>query len=38
MTEGPWLDPSEMFDDVFAETPPHLEAQRRQLLELEEED
>ena len=38
MTEGPWLDPATMFDDVYAETPPHLELQRRQLIELEEED
>lgn len=35
MTEGPFLDPAEMFDDVFAETPAHLEAQRQQMLELE---
>lgn len=36
MTEGPLLDPSEMFDDVYAEIPPHLEEQRRQMLALEE--
>ncbi len=36
MTEGPFLDPSEMFDDVYAELPPHLEEQRRQMLALEE--
>ena len=32
MTEGPWLDPSTMFDDVYAEIPAHLESQRRRLL------
>ncbi len=36
MTEGPFLDPSEMFDDVYADIPPHLEEQRRQMLALEE--
>jgi 2-oxoisovalerate dehydrogenase E1 component subunit alpha len=35
MTEGPFLDPSTMFDDVFAVTPPHLESQRRRMLEVE---
>jgi 2-oxoisovalerate dehydrogenase E1 component alpha subunit len=35
MTEGPFLDPTEMFDDVYAETPAHLEAQREQMLALE---
>ena len=35
MTEGPFLDPATMFDDVFAETPQHLELQRRQMLEIE---
>lgn len=35
MTEGPFIDPATMFDDVYAETPPHLELQRRQMLELE---
>jgi len=34
MTEGPWLDPSTMFDDVYAEVPAHLESQRRRLLEI----
>ncbi|MDH3548134.1 MAG: 3-methyl-2-oxobutanoate dehydrogenase (2-methylpropanoyl-transferring) subunit alpha [Gammaproteobacteria bacterium] len=34
MTEGPWLDPSTMFDDVYAEIPAHLESQRRRLLEI----
>ncbi len=36
MTEGPFLDPATMFDDVYAETPDHLEIQRRQMLALEE--
>ena len=35
MTEGPFLDPIEMFDDVYAELPAHLEKQRREMLELE---
>ncbi len=35
MTEGPFLDPGTMFDDVYAEVPPHLEAQRRRMLEVE---
>ncbi len=35
MTEGPFLDPSTMFDDVFAETPDHLERQRKYMLEIE---
>ena len=35
MTEGPFLDPGTMFDDVFAETPAHLESQRRRMLEVE---
>ncbi len=35
MTQGPWLDPASMFDDVFEVTPPHLEAQRQQMLALE---
>lgn len=34
MTEGPWLDPSTMFDDVYAETPRNLESQRRRMLEV----
>jgi len=34
MTEGPWLDPATMFDDVYAETPQHLESQRRRMLEV----
>ena len=34
MTEGPWLDPSTMFDDVYDEIPAHLESQRRRLLEI----
>lgn len=35
MTEGPFLDPSTMFDDVYAETPGHLESQRRRMMEIE---
>jgi 2-oxoisovalerate dehydrogenase E1 component alpha subunit len=36
MTEGPFLDPSEMFDDVYAELPEHLRLQRQQMRALEE--
>jgi TPP-dependent pyruvate/acetoin dehydrogenase alpha subunit len=35
MTEGPFIDPSTMFDDVYAEIPHHLESQRRRMLEVE---
>ena len=35
MTEGPFLDPASMFDDIFAETPAYLESQRRRMLEIE---
>jgi len=35
MTEGPYLDPATMFDDVYAETPRNLESQRRRMLEVE---
>jgi 2-oxoisovalerate dehydrogenase E1 component alpha subunit len=35
MTEGPWLDPATMFDDIYAETPQNLESQRRRMLEVE---
>ena len=35
MTEGPWLEPATMFDDVYAETPQNLESQRRRMLEVE---
>jgi len=35
MIQGPFLDPIEMFDDVYAELPEHLEKQRREMLELE---
>ena len=35
MTEEPWLDPATMFDDVYAETPKHLQSQRRRMLEVE---
>ena len=38
MTEGPFLDPATMFDDVYAETPHHLEAQRRRMLQVEASD
>ncbi|HUK02650.1 MAG TPA: thiamine pyrophosphate-dependent enzyme [Steroidobacteraceae bacterium] len=31
MSEGPRLDPSTMFEDVFKEMPPHLARQRREL-------
>jgi 2-oxoisovalerate dehydrogenase E1 component alpha subunit len=34
MTEGPWLNPETMFEDVYAEMPQHLESQRRRLLEI----
>ncbi len=36
MTEGPWLDPATMFDDVYAEPPGRLASQRRRMLEIEE--
>ncbi len=35
MTEGPWLDPATMFDDVYADKPRHLESECRRMLELE---
>ena len=35
MTEGPFLDPGEMFDDVYAELPEHLRLQRQQMRALE---
>ncbi len=34
MTEGPFLDPATMFEDVYAEMPQHLESQRRRMLEV----
>jgi 2-oxoisovalerate dehydrogenase E1 component alpha subunit len=34
MTEGPWLDPTTMFEDVYAEMPAHLESQQRRMLEI----
>lgn len=35
LTDGPFLDPAGMFDDVYAKTPAHLEKQRQQMLALE---
>ena len=35
MTDGPHLDPLTMFDDVYAETPAHLDAQREAMRQLE---
>jgi 2-oxoisovalerate dehydrogenase E1 component alpha subunit len=35
MTEGPFLDPASMFDDIYANAPAHLESQRRYMLEIE---
>jgi 2-oxoisovalerate dehydrogenase E1 component alpha subunit len=35
MTEGPWLDKNELFEDVFKDIPLHLIRQREQLRELE---
>jgi len=35
MTEGPFLDVHEMFEDVFEEMPAHLKRQQAELLELE---
>ena len=35
MTEGPFLDPSTMFDDIYAEVPQHLESQRRRMMKVE---
>jgi 2-oxoisovalerate dehydrogenase E1 component alpha subunit len=35
MTEGPFLDPQEMFEDVFEEMPAHLKAQQEEMLALE---
>ena len=34
MTEGPFLDPATMFEDVYDEMPAHLESQRRRMLEI----
>ncbi len=34
MTEPPFLDPTTMFEDVYAEMPQNLESQRRRLLEI----
>lgn len=38
MTDGPFLDPREMFEDVFEEMPPHLREQQAELLALEDEE
>ncbi|MEL7449191.1 MAG: thiamine pyrophosphate-dependent enzyme [Pseudomonadota bacterium] len=38
MTDGPRLDVREMFEDVYAEMPPHLKQQRDELLALQEGD
>lgn len=35
MTEGPFLDPHEMFEDVFETMPPHLQKQQAEMLKLE---
>ncbi len=35
MTEGPFLDPSTMFDDVYAEFPDHLKSQRQEMIDVE---
>ncbi len=35
LTEGPHLSPELMFEDVFKEVPPHLQAQRKQMRALE---
>jgi len=37
MTEGPFLDPHEMFEDVYEEMPLHLKQQQAEMLALEEE-
>ncbi|HEX7035008.1 MAG TPA: thiamine pyrophosphate-dependent enzyme, partial [Pseudomonadales bacterium] len=36
MTEGPFLDKNELFEDVFKDMPPHLIRQRDELRALEE--
>ncbi len=38
MTEGPWLDPATMFDDVYAEQPQNLESECRRMLEIQGEE
>ena len=35
MNEGPFLDPSTMFDDVYADPPERLELQRQRMLKIE---
>lgn len=37
MTEGPFLDPREMFEDVFEEMPLHLQEQQQEMMDLEKE-
>jgi hypothetical protein len=34
MTEGPFLDPTTMFDDVYADPPERLELQRQRMLDI----
>ena len=34
MTEGPWLDRNELFEDVFKDVPAHLIAQREQMRDM----
>ena len=36
MTEGPWLDPASMFDDVYEDPMGRFDGQRRRMLKLEE--
>jgi 2-oxoisovalerate dehydrogenase E1 component alpha subunit len=36
MTEGPFLDPTTMFDDVYADPPERLERQRQRMLDIQE--
>lgn len=38
MTDGPFLDPREMFEDVYEEMPAHLEEQQQEMLALEDEE
>ena len=34
MNEGPFLDPSTMFDDVYADPPKRLESQRQRMVQV----